>query len=652
VVDRVSFEELMSVPEFRQLARSGGAALMTTHVGSGNRESSSYLTIGAGAVTDGEADSRCSGLMGTVAASRGVVVTQVGAADAVGIDSRPGALVLGSIGCGMAGPGSFGGPAEVPDATFPGGIRTDGGPIVSTVASLGDPGLAAVDLADTLRIDREAPSSYPPVTDRYRREALLQAGRIVRQAVEASTASRVLVLVATPQPSFEMDRVGDEVTPLVMAEGSPGAIFRANGPLHALRSAGTRETGLVSNVDVAPTILSFFGLPIPLEMDGQPVVSTGADAPFALHDRELEQRRTRVPLQSGELAFVSLLFVFAWVAMFRMGIRGSLSEPIRRLGRFLTLAGAAFPTVLLAGGLLPRFTYAWELPFLVLSTAGLAWLAGRSRLPGPLGPFVFLGLVGLAFLLVDGAVGGRSFRMPLLGGTMFDGVRFYGLPNSMFMVPLASALFVSHRLSDRAGFALLVGTALFVGFPALGADIGGAIALFVAAGLWWSLRTRGRLGVRELAVAVGVAVLGLAVVLSANRLFPGAPTHATRFVARSGGRLATALDEARRRLGVGVRQLLGHPAAFIPILGLPAVAALAVRPPRPIRAGMELDPMWRDVLIAMSLAGLVAFFVNDTGVAAAAPVFLPAGCALVYPAFRAVRVAPAGPARTEEAAAR
>src|SRR5205814_4500614 len=62
LVDRVSFEELMAVPEFRQLARSGGAALMTTHVGTGNRESSSYLTIGAGTVTDAGSGSRCSGL--------------------------------------------------------------------------------------------------------------------------------------------------------------------------------------------------------------------------------------------------------------------------------------------------------------------------------------------------------------------------------------------------------------------------------------------------------------------------------------------------------------------------------------------------------------------------------------------------------------
>src|SRR5439155_26237547 len=117
-------------------------------------------------------------------------------------------------------------------------------------------------------------------------------------------------------------------------------------------------------------------------------------------------------------------------------------------------------------------------------------------------------------------------------------------------------------------------------------------------------------------------------------------------------RVGSALSEARHRLGIGLRQLLGHPAAFIPILGLPAVAALAVWRPGPIRAGLDLDPAWRHVLIVMSLAGLVAFFVNDTGVAAAAPVFLPAGCALLYPAFLAGTATPAGSRRAEEPAGR
>ena len=79
----------------------------------------------------------------------------------------------------------------------------------------------------------------------------------------------------------------------------------------------------------------------------------------------------------------------------------------------------------------------------------------------------------------------------------------------------------------------------------------------------------------------------------------------------------------------------------IPLIGLVVVLGLALARPGPIRAGMDLaGRLWRDVLIAMTLAGIAAFFVNDTGVAAAAPVFLYAMTALAYPAYLAAERAP------------
>ena len=54
VVDQVSFEQLMAVPEFKALARTGGAGLMTDKVGTGDRERASYLTAGAGSVQNGD----------------------------------------------------------------------------------------------------------------------------------------------------------------------------------------------------------------------------------------------------------------------------------------------------------------------------------------------------------------------------------------------------------------------------------------------------------------------------------------------------------------------------------------------------------------------------------------------------------------------
>lgn len=481
---------------------------------------------------------------------------------------------------------------------------------------------------------RPVQAKNPADLARLRREALETEGKVIEAIVgDERSPGRLLLMVVTPSPSREMTARGDEVTPLLMARGSNLQSFRPTTSPRALRSDTTRQVGLVGNIDVAPTILDFFGIPIPAEMDGEPIRVTDEPAPFRLHRLHLEQRRIRFPLQLGEVAFVSGAGLVAIAAMV-MAARRQVSRRLAGGMRLMALCGAAFAIPLMLGGALPRLTYSVVVPFLVLSVVALALLAERTRWPGPLGPFTFLGVVGLAVVVVDAMLGWRGARVPLIGGTMFDGARYYGLPNAFLGLALASALFVAAWLPPFTGFLVLVGAGLFAGFPSLGADVGGAITLCFAAGLWWVLRTRRRFGLKELAFVAGVTALGLGAVLLANRYLPGTPTHATRFVDRAGNNVGDALHEFGDRLSVGIGQVRKAPAALIPLLGLPVILALVLMRRGPIGRGLEMaGERWRHALVVLTLAGVVAFFVNDTGLAAAAPLFLYAMSGMAYPAF-------------------
>src|SRR5439155_14453825 len=213
-------------------------------------------------------------------------------------------------------------------------------------------------------------------------------------------SDRLLVMVISPMPSTDMDARGDEVTPLLMAEGTNLRLVGGMSPPYALRSDTTRQAGLVANVDVAPTILAFFGIPIPSEMDGQPIRVTDDPAPFRLHRLHLEQRRIRFPIQLAEVAFVSgagAVAIGALLLAARRRLPPRLTGPLR----FMALCGASLPTPLMLGGVLPRLTYWVVVPFLVVSVVALAALARWARWPGPLGPFTFLGVIGLAVVIVD-----------------------------------------------------------------------------------------------------------------------------------------------------------------------------------------------------------------------------------------------------------
>jgi hypothetical protein len=277
-------------------------------------------------------------------------------------------------------------------------------------------------------------------------------------------------------------------------------------------------------------------------------------------------------------------------------------------------------------------------------TVGVAWFADRFR-SDPLQPFGVIGILGLAVLVLAALTPGwRAFSMPLLGGTMFDGVRFYGLPNSFFFLLLGSSLFVASRLGAWPGFAVLGAAGLFAGLPWLGADLGGAVSMFVAAGLWWALASRRRFDLRALVQVAGTVLAGTVVVLLVNRYAPGTPTHVTRFVEHSGTSVGGAVGRLGDRLGVGWRQLNDVPAAALPLIGLVALLVLAIRRVGPVDRGLRfVDRTWREVLIVLTVGGLVSFVVNDTGVATAAPVFLSSMAATTYAVMLAVRAGAGAP---------
>ena len=447
-----------------------------------------------------------------------------------------------------------------------------------------------------------------------------------------------LVLITSPAPSPKMDLIGDEVTPVFLGMGrGPESLGIAASPeVSALTSDSTRQDGLVSNVDVAPTILDFFGIPIPSEMEGNPIRVVDDGDVVGLHRLHLEQRRIRIPIQIGMLVFLLAIVVLTVGASLTARVRG-LGPEASAVLRFLVLSVVALYLVTLAGGLLPRLTYAVVIPFVVVATLGLAALAVGARWPGTFGPFMFLAAVGLSFVIVDATFfGGRAFRVPLIGGTMFDGARFYGLPNAFTALVLAAAVLLAVPLEPFAGFALIFTTGLMVGFPRLGADIGGSITLFAASGLWWVLRTRPMVRVREIGIVAGVVALGLAAVLLVNRYWPGTPTHATRFVERSGDSLSSVFSTIRHRFAATFHLMSAQPEAYIPMAGLLFSLWVLVARPEPFRSGLELaGPVWRTALLVIVLASLVAFVANDTGSTAAAPGLIYAVAGLAYPAFLA-----------------
>ena len=451
LVNGVSFEDAMAAPGFRTLAAAGGAGLLSARTVPGDEGPGHELTLGTGVRSEVpfprvEVD----------AAGTGEAIRDFDEIVAANLHrSEPGLLgsVLEANGMSACSFGDLGAPTATDREGLTGG--SDG--------------------CDLRVYDLSLPARITGDPERLT-EAL---GRLSRSLpLVVPDAPRVLLMVLGSRPSPAMDAVRDELPPIVLADGVPSEVFGATGGgMHTLTSDTTRREGVVSNEDVAPTLLTFFGIDVPTEMNGTPIrVVTDAGPPFALHRKHLENRHIGTPVALMALGWV----VFAGVApMFLIRWRRRVPAWLGRAGTVLPLTAATIGIGLLAAGRLGSQTYANAVPFVLAVTVIVAALALELRRFGTLAPAAAVGALVVAYYVFDALTGWADTPFTLLGGTALDGARFYGLPNNATGLLLGGSLWLASVLPPGAGFGLLVAVGLFAGFPDLGADLGGALTMFV-----------------------------------------------------------------------------------------------------------------------------------------------------------------------------
>jgi hypothetical protein len=435
----------------------------------------------------------------------------------------------------------------------------------------------------------------------------------IARIVGASRQRRLLVIVTSLEPSGAMRAAKDDLHPIVMGIGAPDELFPDTGPPGSLTSDSTRRSGVVIDGDIRPTVAEFIHRPLSEAEVGSPIEIIPGPPPFELHERYLAQRRLYVPIGTAGAIYLAIAGLGAIVVL-ALGSR--IPRDVRRIFGWGCLSVAALATSLLVAGHLPDLTYATVVPFVALvtvfGTLAFAPLEHRDVLLIPAG----IGIAVLAYFAFEAILLWTAALTPFVGGSELDGGRFYGLPNVFIGLLIGAALWIAQRLRTLAGFGLLVAVALFAGLPYLGANLGGAVSLFAAAGLWLAIRERERLGVwRGIGVVVAVTVLGTAVILAAHAISPF-ETHVTRFEERATG-LAGVFERIGDRLQVGFDLIAGNPFALIPVLGLPIAIAAVLRPPAALRPSLRRSPAWRDAILVTLLAGVVAYLANDSGPAAA-----------------------------------
>jgi hypothetical protein len=466
-----------------------------------------------------------------------------------------------------------------------------------------------------------------------------------------------LLVLAVPDAAALADVAGRllpaEGAGPVLVVGLRAAPGRANvAPLlvldrqHAVRglvtSGSTRRLGLVALEDVRPTIA---GGPEAGD-DGtriELVDEFGPVAAITRIDRRVAAlviaRTWAIPL----LCLAAVLALFALVATWRSraggatgaeGAARSLLALTLSLPSGFLLASMAEPVAarvwqaLLPGGLRgPGIAVPWAVAWAGSGIAVGAFLAATAlRLDRPaaggasqgrrMAAPALLGAVLLGLVVADLLLGGQGLSQPLIGGSAWDGERFYGLGNGYFAFALASVMLMAAfaPLSAAATAALLVGLGVVDGLPRLGADVGGALTSMLTAAAALVVLAPGRPRASRAVLLAGLAVAAaVAVALGAG--LGGPASHAGRFAERLQQGPADGAGVVVDQLARNLRLLANSPFAWAGPLQVLLAGLIALRPPGPLS---QLPGWTRRVLGLGAFGSLLLILLNDTGVTATA----------------------------------
>jgi hypothetical protein len=379
-----------------------------------------------------------------------------------------------------------------------------------------------------------------------------------------------------------------------------------------LTSDTTRTNGYVLSTDIAPTILEFFGLPVPDEMTGQAIRTEGSVDPGAIETRGA--RMAVVSTRRGPVIGYTLL---AWVLATLLVVlltRGALAS----LGvRLLGLSVVYLPVLLLVGAALEPSQYPEMLVVMIGAPllAGLTLAALRDYRALAVASAVTIGAYAL-----DAILGSPLSALSLLGPNPALGVRFYGIGNEL--EALLSVVIVGGIGAGLAGFAprlspgrsaivfLVIGLVCAGIFASgkFGADVGAAIDFPMGVAVAALVITGGRRRWIFLVILVPLIVVAL---LALADLVTGANSHFTRSVLDAGG-LHSLGDTAQRRLEQTARSFV-RPILLV-ALPLVAIAVLVATWRRATLASWVRDvPAMRAALIGAVVATVVATLANDSG---------------------------------------
>lgn len=525
---------------------------------------------------------------------------------------------------------------EDPNAPF--GIETDPEAFSAALTEVakkveGTPGpaLIVLDAGDSYRAMKFRGQVTDAIYAQHRAQGLATLDRVVGLAEQSFPDATIMVVSQSTGDPEQGDSEG--LGPIVIGGGP-------NELAGFLTSNSTQRTGLVTNLDVTATVLHTLGLKQPVQVLGDPMRDETASGSLeARMDTLTRLNATAVAVDAAKpgvvntfVAFTVLALVLTAFALFRAHV---WSDRLWRIWSRALKAALLFALVVPVSSWLmflvvPRPDTPGTAIAALLGTAAVLWIGALAiwRFTRSQVSVAVLCLVTVAVLVVDQFLGGPASFTNFFGYSPLLAARFYGMGNEAAAIMFGAAIVGAALLFDEFQGTVAVVWGKRIGLPILGVlVVGVAAAPFFGAnigvvawgvvgfGLAYVLMNGHKVTWKVVLGAFLAVVAVVAAFAAVDILGSGAQTHLGRAIqsALDGG-FGELWTIVVRKAETNVRVLTRTNWAYILIATLAFLGVMRWRPTGDFAEVLADNPAFADAITVSLVAGVVAYFTEDSGI--------------------------------------
>jgi len=506
--------------------------------------------------------------------------------------------------------------------------------------------LVVVDPGDLYRAQQAAVNVDPAVAVDQWKAALAGLDACYASAREVWPRSTIIISsIATRDAAGDVDCFG----PLIITgpRVQPGTLI----------SASTHRAGLVTDFDLAPSILAMLDIAAPIQMGGAALTASAGSGTLAGRVSTLKRANStaasveavRLPVINAFVVVTVLIIVLG--ALFVFLADRILSPRTCRVLKRLMYAAILFVLCLPVANWLMFFIYRWpQTPSGVLTqylaTATALWVIsllvawkGNRRLP-----LIALCALTALVIIVDQFLGAPASFASIFGYSPIAAARYYGMGNEAAGILVGAVMVGAALLIDQYPQARWMGafkrygiiaaglvTMIAAAAPVLGANAGVAIWATLGFIVFWLLINAKRFSVKTVAVMVAAVVVVVGAFVLVDLFAPGEGTHLGKLVLdMAQGGFGPFWTVATRKLVTNIRVFAYTNWAYIFVAVVAYLIVVSFRPTGDFAVMLGKNRAFHKALISVLITGIIAFCTEDSGIVLPSLMVIYLGTSIVW----------------------